>query len=822
MDNNRPVGREKRVTGQSSGVKRRGDGLGTGPVGGGPKRPSGDNGNRNGRGSGGGKSPLLIVIALIVLLMGGGSDMLSSLLGDDGGTTTNTTYNSNTNQTNSNQTSSSYSNSNQTSSNYSNSNQSGSNHTNTNQSNVNTTNTAPSYSASQKEDTKPAYYGNSSAANTSTASDTRSKYTKIKGNGKDTTTIMVYMCGTDLESKSGMATNDLKEMASASFGDQINLIVYTGGCRDWKIRGISTQTNQIYQIKNGNMYTLESDIGNKIMTSPATLTEFILYCKKNFPANRNDLIFWDHGGGSVTGYGYDEKRPNAGAMNLSAINKALSDADMKFDFIGFDACLMAGVENAKMLEAYADYMIASEETEPGIGWYYTSWLNAYGKNPSMDTVSIGKNIIDGFVDDCNRRCRGQLTTLSLVDLAEFVKTVPPQLKTFSKETADLIKNQQYRQVATARQGAREFATSTRIDQVDLVDLAKRINTPSSASLIKAIQSCVKYNRTSYNMTDASGLSVYFPNRKLSSVDNAVAINSAIGMDEDFNRCIKEYASLQLSGQAVSAGNGNSTSPFDVLFGGSSYSGSANNDMTQLLLEQLFGGSGYDFLGGRSLNTKETASYIYNNQFDASALKWQYDKNKTPLIDLPEEQWDLVTDVVMTMYYDDGTGYVDLGQDNLFSFDEYGRLQGETDHTWLSIDGQPVAYYYEGTMKHGDDYTITGYVPAFLNGTRVNLQLVFDQDNPYGYISGAITDYVDGETDTIAKVNTEIRVGDQIDFLCDYYDYDGNYQDSYFLGDPIKVTEDLFISNEYVGDGDVFVSYRFTDIYNNTYWTPVLN
>ncbi len=32
------------------------------------------------------------------------------------------------------------------------------------------------------------------------------------GGGKDTVTIMVYMCGTDLESRSGMGTADLQEM----------------------------------------------------------------------------------------------------------------------------------------------------------------------------------------------------------------------------------------------------------------------------------------------------------------------------------------------------------------------------------------------------------------------------------------------------------------------------------------------------------------------------------------------------------------------------------------------------------------------------------
>ena len=59
----------------------------------------------------------------------------------------------------------------------------------------------------------------------------RAKFTKLKGSGKDTVTLMIYMCGTDLESQNGMASRDLKEMANASFGDNVRVIVYTGGCR---------------------------------------------------------------------------------------------------------------------------------------------------------------------------------------------------------------------------------------------------------------------------------------------------------------------------------------------------------------------------------------------------------------------------------------------------------------------------------------------------------------------------------------------------------------------------------------------------------------
>ena len=111
-------------------------------------------------------------------------------------------------------------------------------------------------------------------------------------------------------------------------------------------------------------------------------------------------------------------------MSLAGINTALKNAGVKFDFIGFDACLMATVETALMLDEYADYMIASEETEPGIGWYYTNWLTKLSANTSMPTLEIGKNIVDDFVTTCASQCRGQSATLSVVDLAELSATVP--------------------------------------------------------------------------------------------------------------------------------------------------------------------------------------------------------------------------------------------------------------------------------------------------------------------------------------------------------------------------------------------------------------
>ena len=197
------------------------------------------------------------------------------------------------------------------------------------------------------------------------------------------------------------------------------------------------------------------------MTDPNNLASFIQFCAKNFPANRNELILWDHGGGSVTGYGYDEKNKNSGSMDLAGINKALKNGGVKFDFIGFDACLMATAETALMLNEHADYLIASEETEPGIGWYYTNWLTKLGSNTSMPTLDIGKNIVDDFVSECGKKCRGQKTTLSVIDLAEFANTVPNDLNAFAKSVSAKISKEEYKDISDARYSTREFAESSR-------------------------------------------------------------------------------------------------------------------------------------------------------------------------------------------------------------------------------------------------------------------------------------------------------------------------------------------------------------------------
>ncbi len=773
----RPTGRKKNVTGSAGPIHKRGSGLGTGPVGnqegyaGRPgtsadvqqqtAAPSGTGGTRVTRSKG---SLIGIIIAVVVALAGGGTG-LSSLLGNLGGGGT------------------------------------------ANVLNMFTGSGAESSGWTQKPET--------GVLNTAVASSARSKRTTIRGNKKDVVTIMVYMCGTDLESKYGMGTSDLSEMAAATIGSNVNLIVYTGGCAKWQNSVVSTKYNQIYKVANGKLTCLVSNDGTASMTNPNTLTKFIKFCTDGYPANRYDLILWDHGGGSVTGYGYDEKNASSGSMTLKGIQQALKNAGTTFDFIGFDACLMATLENSLMLDDFADYLIASEEVEPGIGWYYTDWLTELSNNTSMPTTEIGKNIIDGFVSACDKKGCGTNITLSLVDLAELSATVPSKLSAFANATSALLQNGNYEKVSAARSGSKEFATSNKIDQVDLAHLAYNLGTKEGTALAEALRSAVKYNRTAASVTNAYGLSIYFPYSKTSTVNSAVATYDAIGMDDDYAACIRQFASMESAGQASSTGT---ASPLSSLLGGGSGSSPLDLGTITSLLGSLTGGSSSFF--GKNLSTDSVARYILNNQFDASALVWKGSGGQR-YMKLGEEQWSLVNELLLNVFVDDGEGYLDLGMDNTYEFDSEGNLLGSFDGTWLAIDGKPVAYYFVSSVTEGKTYTINGRVPVLLNGERAELLLVFDNAHPYGVIAGVRPVYAAGETETVAKSADTLNVGDRIEFICDYYAYSGAYLDTYSIGE-MTYSGSHTISNVSLDGNKISAVYRFTDIYGNVFWTPEMN
>ena len=692
----------------------------------------------------------------------------------------------------------------------------------------------------------------------------RAKRVVPKGNGKDTVTVMIYMCGTDLESKYGMGTSDLGEMVKATISDKVNVIVETGGCRAWKNNIVSSSVNQIYQVQTGGLRRLESDFGKSYMTDPDNLASFIQYCKKNFPADRNILILWDHGGGSLSGYGYDEKQStgftSAASMTLPQIDAALKKGGCTFDWIGFDACLMATLETAMVCNPYADYMIASEESEPGTGWYYTDWLTALSQNTSASTESIGKVIVDTFISASQQAQANAQVTLSVLDLAKMQGTVPGALRSFSTATTALIKGNGYNQVANARANVRQFARRSRINQVDLIDLCDRIGTGEAKTLAAALKGCVAYNKTS--ISRAYGVSIYFPYETLSGVKSAISTYNSLGIDSEYAKCIQSFASLEQGGQFASSASQQSYGSYSsggdllsTLLGGfmdsSSYGssgGSSYGSSSPLgsLLGQFTTSSGsgsysagnsvdvstiYDLLSafsGRSMpaaldwvDTDLVASKaldISENRLDPARITIT-DKNGVPTLVLTDAEWALIETAAVNVFVDDGKGFIDLGYDNYLEYDQDNDLILGFDGTWLCVDGHPAAFYM---TEAGEDGTY-GRIPAKItrNGEEMlmNIMVFIDQDGD-AVVLGADPLYA-GETETLGKGSIPLEKGDKIQLLCDYYTYDNAYEGSYTLGKAFTAGSSLTVEYLVLDNTELTVSYRLTDVYGNVYWTPAV-
>ena len=158
------------------------------------------------------------------------------------------------------------------------------------------------------------------------------------------------------------------------------------------------------------------------------------------------------------------------------------------------------------------------------------------------------------------------------------------------KTIEKYLGKDYKVVSDARSKTREFATRNKTDQIDIVDLANKLNTDDSKALADAVLGAVKYNNTSSSITNAYGLAIYFPYNKTSRVANAVKAYEAMGMDSSYTDCVRSFANLELSGQVV-ANSQQPSSPLPSLQG--SYSGqspASSIDITSLLTALMGGGT----------------------------------------------------------------------------------------------------------------------------------------------------------------------------------------------------------------------------------------
>lgn len=280
-------------------------------------------------------------------------------------------------------------------------------------------------------------------------------FSSVSVNAEDkipTHTIMLYGVGSDLEGDSGCLTYNLYQIMRSVYNENADIIVMTGGAKKWHMPSeflsgadvISTEYNQIWRVRgkgdgeSHGMMTLLREKGldgleDALMSDKDTLTGFMDYCYENYPADRYDVIMWDHGGGPVRGFGADER---GGILSISDMYDAFSACRLikdgkRFEILDFDACLMCTAEVIAALGGFADYFVGSAETEPSAGQEYFSWLTSLRLEPYADGAKLASYIVESTLLYYNHNDSeyAQDVTLAAVDTKKFREQVLPGLLT---------------------------------------------------------------------------------------------------------------------------------------------------------------------------------------------------------------------------------------------------------------------------------------------------------------------------------------------------------------------------------------------------------
>ena len=105
------------------------------------------------------------------------------------------------------------------------------------------------------------------------------------GDPDETWNIYWYLCGSDLESEYGAASDDLMEMMAVDLPKNVNVIIQTGGAEEWENGRVKDDRIQRYVYSSKGMKLID-ERRNASMGDPDTLEDFIEFCQENFPADK--------------------------------------------------------------------------------------------------------------------------------------------------------------------------------------------------------------------------------------------------------------------------------------------------------------------------------------------------------------------------------------------------------------------------------------------------------------------------------------------------------------------------------------------------------
>ena len=227
--------------------------------------------------------------------------------------------------------------------------------------------------------------------------------------GEKEWTMMVFMNAKNNLEKYGVA--DMNEMERIGSTSRLNVVVemgrmagYDSSNGDWK--GVKRFYVERDLLKDPLGRTINSrvvqDLGSRNMGDYREVINFVKWAKEKYPAKKYILVLWNHGGGwtrdnpvADKGISYDEETGNN--IDTPQLGKIVAEAG-KLDVLASDACLMQMAEIAYEVKDGVDFMVGSEETEPGAGYSYYKILFPLVMSPSMTPETLSRLIVLAYWD----------------------------------------------------------------------------------------------------------------------------------------------------------------------------------------------------------------------------------------------------------------------------------------------------------------------------------------------------------------------------------------------------------------------------------------
>lgn len=328
--------------------------------------------------------------------------------------------------------------------------------------------------------------------------------------------IYWYLCGSDLETRFGSASADLAEMERVSLPEGVRVVIETGGAKKWHDKRIDTESLCRFTYDSDGL-RLREKLPRQNMSEPDVLASFLDYCFTEYPAKHTAVILWDHGGGSVNGFIYDELYYME-SLSLAELRDVFAQSGHHAEIVGIDACLMSALDVAETVQPFAHYLVASQEVEPGCGWNYEGILRALAERPDLHPEELGRAICDSYMEDCAAHGMQAQATLAVLDLA---KCEP--LFSLMRECGEyILRTAMEHEAAFAAMGraamrAESYGDNSKDDgYTNMLDLGEFIEymtflpAGKRAHISKVLEECVLYQTRGECRAYGSGISFYYP------------------------------------------------------------------------------------------------------------------------------------------------------------------------------------------------------------------------------------------------------------------------------------------------------------------------